>query len=45
MSRNNLPPYVLQEIPDITESINYPIKNVQRIKVSLNFHFFGLCST
>ncbi|KAJ8728643.1 hypothetical protein PYW07_006339 [Mythimna separata] len=32
MSRSNLPPYILQELPDITESINYPIQNVQRIK-------------
>ncbi|XP_035443018.2 BLOC-2 complex member HPS5 homolog [Spodoptera frugiperda] len=32
MSCSDLPPYLLQELPDITESINYPIKNVQRIK-------------
>lgn len=29
-----LPPYILQELPDITQIINYPIKNVHRIKVS-----------
>ncbi|CAH2055785.1 unnamed protein product, partial [Iphiclides podalirius] len=27
-----LPPYILQELPNITEIINYPIRNVQRIK-------------
>lgn len=32
MSHSNLSPYLLQELPDITESINYPIRNVQRIK-------------
>ncbi|XP_049878334.1 Hermansky-Pudlak syndrome 5 protein homolog [Pectinophora gossypiella] len=32
MSSSDLPPYILQELPDITESINYPIKDVQRIK-------------
>lgn len=39
------PPYVLQELPDITESVNYPIKNVQRIKVShlaINQHFIRM---
>lgn len=36
MSRRNFSPYLLQELPDITDSINYPIKNVQRIKVSTN---------
>ncbi|XP_068622956.1 BLOC-2 complex member HPS5 homolog [Battus philenor] len=29
---SKLPPYILQELPDITEIINYPIKNVHRIK-------------
>ncbi|XP_026751662.2 BLOC-2 complex member HPS5 homolog [Galleria mellonella] len=32
MSSSNLPPYILQELPDITDSIKYPIKSVQRIK-------------
>lgn len=44
MSCSDLPPYLLQELPDITESINYPIKNVQRIKVSENILVSGLCS-
>ncbi|CAB3232094.1 unnamed protein product [Arctia plantaginis] len=32
MSHQNFSPYLLQELPDITDSINYPIQNVQRIK-------------
>ncbi|KAJ2945342.1 hypothetical protein O0L34_g9433 [Tuta absoluta] len=32
MSSCNPPPYILQQLPDITEYINYPVKNVQRIK-------------
>ncbi|KAM3965957.1 WD40 repeat domain-containing protein pink [Aphomia sociella] len=32
MSCLKIPPYILQELPDITDSIKYPIKNVQRIK-------------
>ncbi|XP_072945316.1 BLOC-2 complex member HPS5 homolog [Epargyreus clarus] len=29
---SKLPPYILQELPDITETVTYPIKNVHRIK-------------
>lgn len=43
MSHQNISPYLLQELPDITDSINYPIQNVQRIKVS-SVHFYGLCA-
>nr|QHN70707.1 pink [Limenitis arthemis astyanax] len=32
MSCSNIPPYILQELSDITETVNYPIKNIQRIK-------------
>ncbi|XP_041969422.1 Hermansky-Pudlak syndrome 5 protein homolog [Aricia agestis] len=32
MSFPKLPPYILQELPDITETVKSPIKNVQRIK-------------
>lgn len=35
MSNIMPPPYILQELPNVTECINYPIKNVQRIKVSV----------
>ncbi|CAK1589080.1 unnamed protein product [Parnassius mnemosyne] len=42
-------PYILQELPDITEVINYPIKNVHRIKftcfdVSKSLIAFGATS-
>ncbi|XP_030022555.2 Hermansky-Pudlak syndrome 5 protein homolog [Manduca sexta] len=44
-----IPPYMLLELPDITESINYPIKSVQRIKytcfdVSRSLIAFGATS-
>ncbi|CAK1542608.1 unnamed protein product [Leptosia nina] len=32
MSDRKVPPYILQELPDITECVNFPIKNIQRIK-------------
>ncbi|XP_034836585.1 BLOC-2 complex member HPS5 homolog [Maniola hyperantus] len=32
MSDFKIPPYILQELPDITETVKYPIKNIQRIK-------------
>ncbi|XP_075982031.1 WD40 repeat domain-containing protein pink [Anticarsia gemmatalis] len=49
MSRPNFSPYLLQELPDITDCINYPIKNVQRIKytcfdVSKSLIAFGATS-
>ncbi|XP_014358797.2 Hermansky-Pudlak syndrome 5 protein homolog [Papilio machaon] len=44
-----LPPYVLQELPNITDVINYPLKNVHRIKftcfdVSKSLIAFGATS-
>lgn len=39
---SKLPPYILQELPDITESIKFPLKSVQRIKVSHSFIFISL---
>ncbi|KAL4713472.1 hypothetical protein ACJJTC_010457 [Scirpophaga incertulas] len=43
------PPYILQELPDINESIRFPLKNVQRIKytcfdVSKTLIVFGATS-
>ncbi|XP_004922844.2 BLOC-2 complex member HPS5 homolog [Bombyx mori] len=49
MSNIMPPPYILQELPNVTECINYPIKNVQRIKytcfdVSKSLLAFGATS-
>lgn len=44
MSDFKLPPYILQELPDITESVNFPIINIQRIKVTIRCDLFGTCS-
>ncbi|XP_026491839.2 BLOC-2 complex member HPS5 homolog [Vanessa tameamea] len=49
MSLFNIPPYMLQELPDVTEIVNYPIKNIQRIKytsfdVSKSLIAFGATS-
>ncbi|XP_045504733.1 Hermansky-Pudlak syndrome 5 protein homolog [Colias croceus] len=49
MSDSKLPPFLLQELPDITESVNFPIKNIQRIKytcfdVSKSLIAFGATS-
>ncbi|CAF4840090.1 unnamed protein product [Pieris macdunnoughi] len=49
MAEFKLPPYILQELPDITESIHFPIKNIQRIKytcfdVSKSLIAFGATS-
>ncbi|CAH2235856.1 jg9862 [Pararge aegeria aegeria] len=49
MSYSKIPPYILQELPDITETVNYPIKNIQRIKytcfdVSRSLIAFGATS-
>lgn len=42
MADFKLPPYILQELPDITESIHFPIKNIQRIKVSIVQSYLAL---
>ncbi|XP_013195508.1 BLOC-2 complex member HPS5 homolog [Amyelois transitella] len=44
-----LPPYIVQELPDISESIRFPIQNVQRIRytcfdVSKSLIVFGATS-
>ncbi|XP_059046698.1 BLOC-2 complex member HPS5 homolog [Achroia grisella] len=49
MSSCKLPPYILQELPDITDCIRYPIESVQRIKytcfdVSKSLIAFGATS-
>ncbi|XP_023945927.2 BLOC-2 complex member HPS5 homolog [Bicyclus anynana] len=49
MSNSKISPYILQELPDITETINCPIKNIQRIKytcfdVSRSLIAFGATS-
>ncbi|CAH2087943.1 unnamed protein product [Euphydryas editha] len=49
MSSPKIPPYMLQQLADITETINYPIKNIQRIKytcfdVSKSLIAFGATS-
>ncbi|XP_032522951.2 BLOC-2 complex member HPS5 homolog isoform X1 [Danaus plexippus] len=45
----SIPPYILQELPDIFETVNYPIRNIHRIKytcfnVSKSLLAFGATS-
>ncbi|XP_063366151.1 BLOC-2 complex member HPS5 homolog [Cydia amplana] len=49
MSSNKLPPYVLLELPPVTDQINFPLKSAQRIKytcfdVSKSLIAFGATS-